>query len=145
MADCYALNVPNNHEMWCYYYTEFPLVCVRGLQDVTVWHPPIHGSGSFTIWQNWAFFQGGYEDHESYYLVELGASGHSQIHAHYRLHDQENAPLQIDAIASRGQDMFFLGGATCYRVRLSEVLEQAFTNSPRLRHRRCSSAENKRL
>ena len=37
IADCYAMNVVNEQEVWLSYYTDFPLVSVRNFQLHRIW------------------------------------------------------------------------------------------------------------
>lgn len=62
IVDCYALNAVSGNEVWCYYYTGFPLVKIVNKTIENYWHMPVHGSSCFAIYQDYALLYGGYHD-----------------------------------------------------------------------------------
>jgi hypothetical protein len=61
IADCYALNVLAPADVWLYYYTEFPLVHIRGRHVEGVWMPtPVHGAQAVAVRDHYVVFIGDY-------------------------------------------------------------------------------------
>lgn len=71
MCDCYALNVMSAKNVWCYYYTEFPLVQIQDGRTKAYWEVPVGGSNAFAIGHGYAFFRGGYSEPDNYILLQL--------------------------------------------------------------------------
>ncbi len=67
ICDCYALNVSGN-DTWLCYYTDFPLVRIRGGKVVESWPAPIQGSTAFAVGGRHILFRGGYGDSDKFYL-----------------------------------------------------------------------------
>jgi len=71
ISDCYALNVPNDQDVWVYYYPSFPLVKIQNGTIRKVWHDlGIAGSKLFAVTEERALFGRGYHE-EGLYLVTL--------------------------------------------------------------------------
>jgi hypothetical protein len=49
ISDCYAMNVAPEGDVWLYYYTDFPLVQLRGVTLEHVWQPSHHMGNGFAI------------------------------------------------------------------------------------------------
>jgi len=122
MWDCYALNVPSDDETWCCYCDGFPLVCIREQQIQGFWQCPFRGSHGFALWQTHVLFQGGYDDHDSYYLFELMDDGQMKPLCSYRMLDEKGRMLRADMIAARGYLLFLLKGTRCYRIDMRDLL-----------------------
>jgi hypothetical protein len=61
IADCYALNVIAPSDVWLYYYTEFPLVHLRGRNVAGSWMPtPVTGAHAVAVREPYVVFLGGY-------------------------------------------------------------------------------------
>lgn len=61
IADCYALNVIAPADVWLYYYTEFPLVHLRGRHVEGVWMPtPVTGAQAVAVREPYVVFLGDY-------------------------------------------------------------------------------------
>ena len=62
IADCYALNVVAPADVWLYYYTEFPLVHLRGRDVDGCWMPtPVRGAKAVAVREPYVVFLGNYE------------------------------------------------------------------------------------
>jgi len=73
IADCYALNVYSDREVWLCYYTDFPLV--RLLDDKPEYvsmKQPVKGSPGFAVSCGLILFAGGYERKNELFLVQTG-------------------------------------------------------------------------
>ena len=95
MADCYALNVASDADVWCYYYDSFPLVHLRAGQIDAVWKIPIHGSHAFAISEGLALFQGGYNKSQTFHLLELQSGTKTQELAQIRIEDEHGIALRV--------------------------------------------------
>jgi hypothetical protein len=123
ICDCYALNVESNGNVWCYYYTEFPLVRIRGFQIDGIWHPGVGGSDAFAVADGYALFRGGYEDRDNYCLIELRDDGRGEKVAEFRLRDEFGEQLIAERAIGRGSSLHLLAGTRVYRLGISGVLE----------------------
>lgn len=73
IADCYALNVASDHEVWLYYYTEFPLVKLKDGKFDSMWSKvPVKGSPAFASRAEMVLFVGGYQKHNELILARFG-------------------------------------------------------------------------
>lgn len=124
ISDCYALNVVAEEDVWLCYYTEFPLVHLHRRQIESVWTPPVAGSGAFAIAENRALFQGGYDDHDTYHLFELGRDGEPNLLAKLELKDKNGQRIVADRIVGRGDALYVLAAGLLYRVDVQTVLAQ---------------------
>jgi hypothetical protein len=72
IADCYAMNVASNEDVWLYYYTDFPLVRLRHYQFDRQWlNMPVRGSQAFAVMEDRVLFAGGYSNKGRLFLVSL--------------------------------------------------------------------------
>jgi hypothetical protein len=122
IADCYALNAISGDEVWCTYYTGFPLVCIRGQQVRASWESPVRGSDRFAIWREWVLFRGGYDDGDRYHLFALMEDGTMEGRAVYRFCDEQGRVLHADRVTGRGRVLFLIQGTACYRVDVAELV-----------------------
>jgi hypothetical protein len=137
MADCYALNVVSNDEVWSCYYTDFPLVQIVNQQVKNSWDSPVRGSGGFVIWKNFVLFRGGYKKIKKDDLVDL--KGYQLLEAIPNQAIKELATVEI--LDNEGNDFGNLWMLTrcskmllmdeklqCYEVGLSEVVSSYYQN-----------------
>ena len=72
LADCYAMNVASDRDVWLYYYTRFPLVHVRDrkvarrLDDI-----PVRGAHAFAVDRGAAVFGPGYGESAALTRLDL--------------------------------------------------------------------------
>lgn len=72
IEDCYAINAISDDEIWLYYYSDFPLVRLKGLAiDRIVAGIPVHGARAFAIDGDRALFAGSYAGGDELRLVSL--------------------------------------------------------------------------
>jgi hypothetical protein len=121
-ADGYALNVVSDTETWCCYYTDFPLVRMRGEKIDGVWRSPVHGSQGFAIWQDYVLFRGGYHDRETFLLFQVDDNGKIQHRLSFRMADDRGDILEIDRITARGSQIFVLVDRRVYRLAVPDVV-----------------------
>jgi hypothetical protein len=119
MVDCYALNVVSNTEVWCYYYTQFPIVKIQNDRVVAHWSCPVRGASTFAVWQDSVLMQGGYNSQE-WKLLELLSDGRTRTKKTYEFYA---AGHQLGPATSRarGRHLWFLDGASAYRTDLSDL------------------------
>jgi len=122
ISDCYALNVATDDDVWCCYYTDFPLVHLRGGRVVSVWPNPVAGSHAFAVGAGHALFAGSHEAHHEFHLVQLGANGTGRLVRSFELHDDEGERVRADRVDGRGSALHVLAGGVLHTVELSEVL-----------------------
>jgi hypothetical protein len=121
MADCYALNVASESEVWCYYYTPFPLLRIRRQRIDGVWMCPVKGSDAFAIGQEFALFRGGYNRHDEYHLLQLSSNGKLETIAKIELEDENGEGFDADRVVGRGSSLFLLRRSKLYQVEVSTV------------------------
>jgi hypothetical protein len=122
MADCYALNVAGESDVWCYYYTAFPLVRIHNLSIKGVWNSRISGSSGFAIWKDWVLFIGGYGDRQNYYLKRLIGNGEIEEVTRHVVLSSDGDLLKPGYINFRGHYIFYLDRGICSKIDLREVV-----------------------
>ena len=122
ITDCYALNVESDQIAWCYYYTEFPLVQLRGDAIEGLWHPGISGSTGFAVWSHSVIMQSGY-DREDWSLLQLGKDGDTANRGRVEFVDEAGDPLPARCATARGRMIWFLQNSKVYRADISQMPE----------------------
>jgi hypothetical protein len=120
MADCYAINAPTESDLWCCYYTEFPLVHIQESQVVGSWRSPVTGSDAFAISDGAALFRGGYNDQNTYYLCAFAADTLRVVTSTSLVNGAHN-PISAHRVVGRGDHLFLLADRELYRVSVSDV------------------------
>lgn len=118
MVDCYALNVESDGDVWCYYYSSFPLVRLRGGRIDASWEIPISGSDAFAVSEGLALFRGGYKKRDGFHLLELRPDAKAKELAHVQFEDERGNALVGDWVVARGDSMYMLNDSRLYRVDL---------------------------
>lgn len=118
MADCYALNVASDSEVWCYYYTDFPLVRIENQVVTGSWTTPLTGAHALAVFGRHVLFRGGYKDRHGYLLCELPpeTSGALRPLARFTLHDAAGEELIPERVSARGGSIYLLRGREIYRL-----------------------------
>ncbi|MAT97321.1 MAG: hypothetical protein CL608_09280 [Anaerolineaceae bacterium] len=122
MADCYALNVTNDNEAWCYYYSQFPIVKIQNQEIKNIWETNLRGSDRFAIWENYALFRGGYEDHDQYFLYSLEESGEMKLQESFELIDENNRKLEGRYRTARGPIFHICQNHKLYQIDLRNLI-----------------------
>jgi len=122
MSDCYALNVATDEDVWCYYYTDFPLVHLHEKRIVSSWNVPISGSHAFAVAAGHVLFAGSYEDRDSYQLFRLGSNGAVTQIGQFELKDEANATVKADRTIGRGGSLYVLSERVLYVIAVKDVL-----------------------
>ncbi|MCF6195941.1 MAG: hypothetical protein L3J50_04485 [Emcibacter sp.] len=116
--ECYALNVETENTTWCYYYDGFPLVKIENNTIDTYWTIPVEGSKAFAIHGDNALFLGGYNDHDSIYLLKLTANHTAKI---IKKIVPENI-AKIDRVCARGDTVYFLSDKILYTLTVQDCM-----------------------
>lgn len=124
IADCYALNVSGDDDVWCCYYMDFPLVHLHKRRIAATWTVPVAGSHAFAVTHNHVLFAGGYENANALHLVRLGRDGKSTLVGTFSLMGQDGEALALGQAVGRGAVLYVLSGATVHEVDLNAVIAQ---------------------
>ncbi len=122
ICDCYALNVESDEDVWLYYYTEFPLVRLRGREIKSIWKMPIQGSSAFAVFEGYALFAGGYDDRGTYFLFSIGSGGTPQLLAELELQDDNGGILAPTHAVGRADAIHLVSDGFLYRVDVQTTL-----------------------
>jgi hypothetical protein len=137
IADCYALNVISNKEVWSCYYTDFPLVQIENYRVKNTWQSPVRGSQGFIVWKNFVLFRGGYKMKDEDNLVNL--KGCQLLEAVPAQAVKELATVEIlngEGTAfgncwmlTRGSKMLLVDeNLSCYEIDLQDVMTSYYQN-----------------
>ncbi len=122
MADCYALNVAGNDDVWCCYYTDFPLVRIQHRKVTSAWRSPVRGSHAFAVANGHVLFAGDYDDPHSMRLVKLGANEKAKVVGTFRPGDENGERLSIERMVGRGSKLYALSGETVHVIDANDVI-----------------------
>ena len=122
MADCYSLNIDLNEDVWCYYYTDFPIVRIKDRAIADYWESPVQGASRFSVSFPYILFVGGYKDKSLFQLVKLHQDRKANIIRKFRLEDKQGATIDPELIAVRGENMSVLSDGRVYVSNLSEFI-----------------------
>lgn len=123
IADCYALNVVSDEEVWFYYYTDFKLCRLSGSAakpSVSFLDPQIAGSSIFATDGRRFLMDNGYQDRARYVLLrtdEQGRLAQDRLIVPMREEGEFGTGLR-DA---RGDTLLLLEGTKLYRATLGEL------------------------
>lgn len=124
MVDCYAINVPSDHETWCYYYTDFPIVKIRDRKIEDFWHSPVTGAGAFSIYNDLVLFVGSYDNKAEFQIVKLLENHKSKIICKINLTDEKGNPLEPERVAARSSHVLVISGTRVYKIDLQDIAAQ---------------------
>ena len=123
IADCYALNVATDDDVWCCYYTDFPLVHLRDKRVVSTWNVPVSGSHAFAVAQGHALFAGAYRDPDTFHLVRLEPEGKARLQRRFELRDAAGDVVTKARIVGRGGLLHALAGDVLYEIDIADMLD----------------------
>jgi hypothetical protein len=115
MMSCYALNVVSEHEVWVYYYTEFPLVRLVDGRVTGNWQSPLRGAHHFAIWQPYVIFYGSYDD-KRLHIFRLGDDEQMTPVGSYEVAQEST---WVDA---RGNKIVTMKDNVFYQIDLAEIM-----------------------
>lgn len=122
ITDCYALNVANERDTWCYYYTGFPLVHLRDYRVTGTWQCPIHYAHKFILSGCFVLMQGNRWDADTLHLFSLQNNGQMQLDAKYHLCTEDGDPILANFVVMRDDTCILINQECCYRISMSEIL-----------------------
>ncbi|MFI7463159.1 hypothetical protein [Nonomuraea sp. NPDC049646] len=120
ISDCYALNVSGN-DAWAYYYTEFPLVRVRG-GAVAGWSTPVRGAYALVVAGDRVAFVGGYADHRRRVVAGSIKGEGLSVDRPTRLVMPDGRPVpRTAAVLGRGGELHVVVGAAWLKVGFEDL------------------------
>lgn len=122
MADCYALNVAADDDVWCCYYTDFPLVRIQHRNVTSVWRSPVRGSHAFAVSDNHVVFAGAHDEPHALRLVELDRDEKATLVETFQLVDSNEEPVSVERIIGRGKSLYALAGQTVHVIDADDVI-----------------------
>lgn len=122
IVDCYALNVASDEDVWCYYYTDFPLVHLREKRIVATWDVPVSGSPAFAVADEHVLFVSGYNQADSFQLVHLVSNGRSRLIGEFNLIGDDGIPVKPVRTIGRGGKLYVLGETMLYEIDLKHLV-----------------------
>lgn len=120
MADCYALNVASESDVWCCYYTDFPLVHIQDRAIRESWSVPVKGSAAFAVAGDSVLFRGGYHAHDTYALCRLEPGGATLVRE-YTLVGPSGDPLKAERCVGRGSHLHLLSQGVAFRLSVEDA------------------------
>lgn len=124
IADCYALNVVSDEEVWFYYYTDFKLCRLSGpaaQPKVSFFDPRLSGSSVLATDGYRFLMDQGYDKHERYSLLHLDPRGRLVPDGELLLTDENGEPLGTHLRDARGDTLLFMKGTQLYCTILSDL------------------------
>jgi hypothetical protein len=117
MADCYALNVCSDREVWLYFYTEFPLVRLLDGIVAAHWMMPISGSHGFAVEADRVLLGGSYDEKETLCLGQLDKLAFEPVTPM----TDAGQPLRQFRAFGRGQRLYLATAEGLYVVDLGRI------------------------
>ncbi|WP_172195009.1 hypothetical protein [Saccharibacillus qingshengii] len=122
IADCYALNVVSDEEVWFYYYTNFKLCRLSGpaaQPKVSFLDPQLAGSAVFAVHGGRVLLDNGYGKHDEYTLMQQSAE--SLIHMETLIFtDPDGRRLESPRSDARGAKLLLMEDMKLYLFSLEE-------------------------
>lgn len=124
ITDCYALNVATDDDVWCCYYTGFPIVHLHQRRIANWWLSPVQGATAFAIGndQRHALFAGSYKSRQSLFLVHLGPQGQARTIGEFELRDGDGSLPPVQRVVGRGSSLYLLGDGMLHHVTVEGAL-----------------------
>lgn len=114
--DCYALNVASDRDVWCYYYSDFPLVHIHDRKAVNSWSVPVHGAHAFATADSQLLLAGTYDNRSALSFLSLGADGVAHLVRSFSLSVDGERAIDLDNAVGRGSKLYALGERAVYVV-----------------------------
>lgn len=124
ISDCYALNVASDDDVWCYYYTDFPLVHLHKRRIASTWSVPVQGSHAFAVDGNCALFAGAYREREAFKLLRLQDGGRASAVRTFGVVNATGETIRPERTVGRGGYLYLLSEGQLYRLGVRDVLAQ---------------------
>ncbi len=124
IADCYALNVVSDEEVWFYYYTDFKLCRLSGpaaQPKVSFFDPRLAGSSILATDGSRFLMDQGYNKQDRYTRLQLDARGQLVSDGELFLTDENGEPLGAYLRDARGDTLLFMDGTRLYGARVNDL------------------------
>ncbi|QOS77667.1 hypothetical protein JNUCC31_23310 [Paenibacillus sp. JNUCC31] len=124
IADCYALNVVNENQIWFYFYTDFELGCVSGgtrQPKVTLINPNISGSSGLCTDGYHFLFDAGYGKHGTFVLKKMEKPGILTKGQKIEFVNEQNKPFKQARQDLRQNRLLLSDGNGLYQVTVEEL------------------------
>jgi hypothetical protein len=123
--DCYALNVESDDDVWCYYYSAFPLVHLHKHQIVSVHTIPVSSCDAFAVAGAHVLFNG--DDRRRrrkgiFHLVGLTTDGAARIVATIQARDKEGQFIEVERTIGRAGSLYFQSGRQIFQFSVEQAL-----------------------
>lgn len=125
IADCYALNVVNEDQVWFYYYTDFELGCISGGtvdSKVTFVKTNISGSSGFSTDGYHFLFDAGYGKHGTFVLKKMDKPGRLTKGQKIELVNEANNPFKQARQDFREQRLLLSEENLLYQLTIEELV-----------------------
>ncbi len=120
MADCYAMNIDLENNVWFYYYSEFPIVKLNRERQIKFWESNISGSSSLNISNNKILMAGGYDDND-FTLFEINGNNLKRSKK-IKFRSKEGDELnKRNYISSDGSNIGFQSNKKIYVINMNEI------------------------
>ncbi|USK32582.1 hypothetical protein LIT25_18550 [Bacillus sp. F19] len=117
--DCYALNVVSNDDIYCYYYSDFPLLNLKNMRDYRVFNELIiQGSKAFAVWRDHILFGPTYNN-DKVYLYSL----RDKCTITYKPVNENGKILKDFEVVGRKSIMYLIDEKDIYRIDLRLLIK----------------------
>lgn len=124
IADCYALNVVNEQEVWFYYYADFKLGLIRGgthRPQTTFINPGLSGSSGLCTDGYHFLFDAGYGKHGSFVLKKQDSPGRLTKGQRISFVNEDSQPLQAARQSFRQHQLLLSEGSKLYLTDVGQL------------------------
>ncbi len=121
MADCYAMNIDSENNVWFYYYTEFPIVKLNGEKKIEFWNTTIHGANSLNIFKNKILMADGYSG-DVFVLLELKGKSIKKLNEIEFISVEGDELNNRNYISSSGSNIGFRSNNKIYLINMNEIV-----------------------
>jgi hypothetical protein len=117
IADCYAMNVVSEEEVWLSYYTDFPLVAIRNFQLHRAWQDFECISGVFALCRETVIFPKCYTQREGKSQLLRRNLANSAQSEEVEVVDENGAAVDgLFTAAARGSNFYLLTRTALYKL-----------------------------
>lgn len=124
VADCYAMNVAADEDVWCCYYSDFPLVRVQHRRITSHWSSPVRGSPAFAVGDGYVLFAGSYDESDVLHLVRLGSDRDAELVGKFQMVASDETPVSFERVVGRGKKLYALAGDKLHVADVDDVVAQ---------------------
>lgn len=118
--DCYALNVVSNNEIYCYYYSDFPLLNIKNMSEYRIYNNfKIKGSNAFVVWKEQVLFGPTYSNDKllySYFLRDKSVTTYKPV-------NRSGEILRDFKVIGRKSKLYLVDERDIYGIDLKELIK----------------------